>query len=93
MAITKKDITLKISQSLGFKQTDVKKIVQKFLDSIIDALAEGSTIELRNFGVFKVKTRRARVGRNPRTGDTVPVPPKKAAIFKSGRIMKKRLSS
>jgi nucleoid DNA-binding protein len=92
MTVTKKDIALKIAQNLGFKQSDVKKIVQKFLDCIVDALAEGSAIELRNFGVFKIKSRKARVGRNPRTGATVPVPPKKAAIFKAGRIMKKRLS-
>ncbi|HPM42974.1 MAG TPA: HU family DNA-binding protein, partial [Candidatus Omnitrophota bacterium] len=75
--MTKKDIVLKISEDTGLKQVDVKKIVQKTLDYIVDGLREGKTIELRNFGVFKVKSRRPRIGRNPKTGDTVPIPERK----------------
>ena len=89
MAVTKKDIVLKISNETGIKQIDVKRIVQAALDKITEYLAAGQTVELRNFGIFKVKSRRGRLGRNPRTGQEVPVPPKKVVVFKPGLIMKK----
>lgn len=89
MTITKKDIILKIANDTGIKQVDVKRVVQKMLDDITLALAKGETVELRNFGIFKVKARKARTGRNPRTGEEVAVPPKKVAIFKPGLIMKR----
>lgn len=89
--MTKKDIVLKISNETGIKQLDVKRIVQKTLDAIIESLVNGQTVELRNFGIFKVKSRRGRTGRNPRTGEIVPVPPKKVAVFKPGLEMKKQV--
>ena len=89
--MTKKDIVLKISDDTGIKQIEVKRIVQRTFDCIIDALVRGEKVELRNFGVFKIKQRRARTGRNPRTGQTVPVPPRKVAIFKPGLEMKKKI--
>jgi len=89
--MTKKDIVIKITDQTGIKQVDVKKVVQKTFDTIVDSLAKGEKVELRNFGVFKVKERRARTGRNPRTGQSVPVPPRKVAIFKPGLDMKKKI--
>lgn len=89
--MTKKDIAIKIADSTGIKQIVVKKIIQKTLDAIIDILAAGESIELRNFGVFKVKSRKGKTGRNPRTGETVPVPPKRVAVFKPGLIMKQKV--
>ncbi len=90
--MTKKDIVLKIAeQEKDLTQVEIKKIVQKTLDEIISSLEKGQTVELRNFGVFKVKSRRGRMGRNPRTGEEVPVPPKKVAVFKPGLIMKKKV--
>lgn len=89
MTITKKDIILKIANDTGIKQIDVKRVVQRMLDDITLSLAKGETVELRNFGIFKVKSRKARTGRNPRTGAEVAVPPRKVAIFKPGLIMKR----
>jgi len=89
--MTKKDIVLKIADDTGIKQIDVKKVVQKTFDFIVDALVRGEKVEFRNFGVFKVKQRRGRTGRNPRTGQTVPVPPRKVAIFKPGLEMKQKV--
>jgi len=91
MAVTKKDIVIQVSNATGIKQVDVKRVFQECLDSITRYLAQGETVELRNFGIFKVKSRKGRTGRNPRTGEPVPVPPKKAAIFKPGLIMKKEI--
>jgi len=87
--MTKKEMVLKIAEESKIKQVDVKKVVQKTLDEIVAALARGERVELRNFGIFKVKSRGGRTGRNPRTGESVPVPPKKVAVFKPGLIMKR----
>lgn len=89
--MTKKDLVLKISDETQLKQIDVKKVVQKTFDHIIEALERGEKIELRNFGIFKVKQRKSRTGRNPRTGQVVPVPPRKVVVFKPGLEMKKRI--
>lgn len=87
--MTKKDIILKVADETNLKQIEVKKVVQKTFDFIVEALVRGEKIELRNFGVFKIKQRKSRTGRNPRTGQTVPVPPRKVVIFKPGLEMKK----
>ena len=87
--MTKKDIVLKVAADTGLKQLDVKKIVQKSLETIVESLAKGETVELRNFGIFKVKSRKGRTGRNPRTGEKVPVPPKRVVTFKPGLLMKR----
>ena len=89
--MTKKDIVLKITDQTGIKQVDVKRIVQKTFDVIVESLMRNEKVELRNFGVFKIKERRARFGRNPRTGESVPVPPRKVVIFKPGLEMKQRI--
>ncbi|MFH1407095.1 MAG: HU family DNA-binding protein [Candidatus Omnitrophota bacterium] len=89
--MTKKEIVAKIAHETKIRQMEVKKVVQKTLDSILEGLMNGKTIELRNFGVFKVKQRRARRGRNPRTGVEVPVPPRKVVTFKPGLLMKKQV--
>lgn len=89
--MTKKDIVLKITDTTGIKQVDVKTIVQKTFDVIVESLARNEKVELRNFGVFKIKERKARFGRNPRTGESVPVPPRKVVVFKPGLEMKQRI--
>ena len=89
--MTKKDLVVRIAEDTELKQIDVKRIVQRTLDHIIEALAKAETVELRNFGIFKVKSRKSRVGRNPKTGVIVPIPEKRVVSFKSGMVMKKRV--
>ena len=89
--MTKKDIIIKVADDTGMKQIDAKKVVQKTLDYIIASLAKGERVELRNFGIFKVKSRKGRMGRNPRTGENVPIPEKKVVNFKPGLVMKKKV--
>lgn len=86
--MTKKDIIMKISDETGLKQVDVKEVVQRTFDLIIESLGSGDKVELRNFGIFKVKTRKGRIGRNPRTGESVTIPDKKVVAFKPGMKMK-----
>ena len=87
----KRDIVLKISQETGIKQVVVKEVVQRTFDAVLDALREGRRIELRNFGVFQVKVRKRRIGRNPKTGQVVPVPERRTVIFKPGLEMKQTI--
>ena len=89
--MTKKDIVIKIAEDANLKQSDVKIVVQQMLDIMIATLSKGETIELRNFGVFKVKERKSRIGRNPKTGTTVAIPERRVVTFKSGMVMKKKV--
>ncbi len=90
-ARTKKEIVKQIADGIGETQLKTKEIVQKTFDAIIDTLIEQRRIELRNFGVFEVKVRKARRARNPRTGEKVDVPPKCVVTFKPGKEMEERV--
>ncbi|HEU5071791.1 MAG TPA: HU family DNA-binding protein [Verrucomicrobiae bacterium] len=89
MALTKRDLVVRISNETGLVQQQVLDVVQKTLDYIADALAHGEKVELRNFGVFEVKIRKARVGRNPNAPETdVPIPQRAVVKFKAGKEMR-----
>lgn len=89
MALTKRDLVVRISEETDLIQQQVLEVVQKTLDYISEALAKGETVELRNFGVFEVKTRKARVGRNPNAPETdVPIPARSVVKFKAGKEMR-----
>jgi integration host factor subunit beta len=89
----KSELVLKISeQNPHLYQRDVENIVNAILNTIADALARGDRVELRGFGAFSVKRRDARTGRNPRTGETVPVSEKVIPVFKTGKEMRARLN-
>ena len=89
--MTKKEIVKQISERIGLTQLKTKEIVQQTFDAIVDTLLEVGRIELRNFGVFEVKQRKARKARNPRTGQRVDVPPKNVVTFKPGKEMEERV--
>lgn len=89
--MTKKEIVKQISEELGLTQLKTKEIVQKTFDAIVDTLLTEKRIELRNFGVFEVKRRKARKARNPRTGEGVEVDPKNVVVFKPGKEMEERV--
>ena len=91
--LTKRDLVLKISNETGQVQNQVFQVVQKTLDHIIDALAQGGTVELRNFGVLEVRLTKPRVGRNPNEpGSSYPIPARATVKFKSGKIMRQRVA-
>jgi integration host factor subunit beta len=73
-------------------QRDVERIVNTIFDEVTDAMARGDRVELRGFGAFSVKKRDARVGRNPRTGETVEVEEKHVPFFKTGKLLRDRLN-
>ncbi len=89
--MTKNDMVLQIAKEMDMRQTDIKRIVQMTLDGIIDVLAAEGRLELRNFGVFEVRSRKPRKARNPRTGQEVMVPERKVVTFKPGKLMEERI--
>lgn len=89
--MTKKEIVKTISDKTGLTQLQIKEIVQLTFDGIIETLLDEGRVELRNFGVFQVKSRKARKARNPRTGLQVDVPEKFVVTFKPGKEMEARV--
>lgn len=89
--MTKRDIVKTLADKFALSQVDARKIVQGTFDAIVTTLVEQGRIELRNFGVFEVKTRKPRRARNPRTGEPVEVPARRVVTFKPGRLMEGRI--
>ena len=90
--ITKKELIDRIADGTNYRRVQVKRIVQQFLDEIVNELGRGNRLEFRDFGVFETKLRKARKAQNPKTLEPVEVPEKRTVKFKVGRLMKQRLS-
>ncbi len=91
--ITKKELIDRIADITNTKRVLVKRVVQTFLDEIVDELGNGNRLEFRDFGVFESKLRAARKAQNPKTMEKVMVPSKRTVKFKIGRLMKERLTA
>ena len=90
--MTKKEIAAKIAAKLEITHQETLRIVKETFDAIIETLVEEGRIELRNFGVFEVKRRAARLARNPKTGEKVKVPKKCVVVFKPGKEMEEKVA-
>ena len=86
--MTKADLVDRVTATTGLTKRDVAVVIDRFIAAVGNALSEGNHIEIRGFGSFKVKSRRARVARNPRTGETVQVPEKVVPYFKVSKELK-----
>lgn len=86
--MTKADLVEKVAEKTGLTRTDVAVVVDGFLDAIKSSMEQGNNIEIRGFGTFKIKQRKARKARNPRTGQEVPVPDRKVPVFKPSNEFK-----
>ncbi len=89
--VTKKELIDQIAEKEGCKRVLTKRIIQAFLDLIVEELANGNRLEFRDFGVFESSIRAARRAQNPKTMDKVFVPSRRTVKFKVGRVMKMRL--
>src|SRR6202050_4749425 len=90
--ITKKELIDRIADSADERRVQVKRVVQQFLDKIVNELGKGNRLEFRDFGVFESKLRKARRAQNPKTLQPVAVPEKRTVKFKVGRLMKQKLA-
>lgn len=87
--MTKAELVDKIAEKKpGLTRKQVEVVVNTVLDGIKDALSREDKVEIRGFGSFRIRHRRAKEGRNPKTGETVSVPPKKVPFFKAGKEMR-----
>jgi integration host factor subunit beta len=91
--ITKKELIDRIADHTGNKRVQVKRVVQQFLDEIVNELGRANRLEFRDFGVFETKIRKARKAQNPKTLEPVEVPEKRTVKFKVGRLMKQKLAA
>jgi len=89
--VTKKDIVRTIAEEIDLPQFRTRLLVQRTFEALIEALVRDGRVELRNFGVFQIKQREARLARNPRTGEPVPVEAKNVVTFKPGKEMEARV--
>lgn len=89
--VNKRLISTQLAKKYNIPQTTVHKVIQGTLEAIIDILAKEGRLELRNFGVFLVKTRKPRPARNPKTGEPVMIPKRKVVVFKAGAVMHKKV--
>ena len=90
--VTKKELVARIAAQTRQTKVVTKDILQRFLDEIINELAQGNRLEFREFGVFEIKERPPRRAQNPRTLEKVEVPAKRVVKFKVGRMMRKRVT-
>ncbi len=91
--MTRKDIIRLISQKFGLTQVQASQIVHDLFNAIVNTLTKNGRVELRNFGVFEVRWRKARKARNPRTGEKIMVPKRCTVTFKPGRALEERVES
>jgi integration host factor beta subunit len=90
--MTKADLVDEIADRTGLTKKDVAETVDEFLNAVARALEHGKHIEIRGFGTFKVKDRKARIARNPRTGDAVEVPARRVPVFKVSKELKDKVA-
>jgi nucleoid DNA-binding protein len=90
--MTKADIVDEIAERTGLTKKDVADTVDEFLAAVSRSLAQGQHIEIRGFGTFKVKDRKPRLARNPRTGESVPVPARRVPLFQVSKELKEIVS-
>ena len=91
--MTKRDLVVKIAADTNLIQSDVANVVQKTLDYIAEELVSGRNIELRNFGVFEIKVRKSRKGRNPNKPEvTVAIPERVVVKFRAGKDLRERIA-
>lgn len=91
--MTRADLAEAVFQKVGLPRNESAELVESVLKEIISCLEKGENVKLSSFGSFGVRDKRERVGRNPKTGDVVPITPRRVLIFRASNIMKERVNS
>tara|TARA_R100000541_G_scaffold49190_1_gene56308 strand:- start:139 stop:417 length:279 start_codon:yes stop_codon:yes gene_type:complete len=87
------DLGEAVFREVGLSRNDSASLVESVLDHMSDALASGETVKISSFGTFSVRSKNARVGRNPKTGEEVPIAPRRVLTFRPSHLMKERVDS
>lgn len=86
--LTRADLSETLHRNIGLSRTESAEMVNNVLDLVADALVEGQSVKLSSFGTFMVRAKRARMGRNPKTGEEVPITPRRVLVFRPSQVMK-----
>jgi len=89
--VTRADLAEAVHQEVGLTRQDCAELVERTLDLVAEALERGDVVKLSGFGVFQVRAKRARVGRNPKTGEPAPIDPRRVISFRASQVMKARV--
>ena len=89
--LTRADLCEAVHEEVGLTRQDCAALVERTLDLVVEALERGHTVKLSGFGVFQVRAKRARVGRNPKTGEPAPIDPRRVISFRASQVMKARV--
>jgi len=90
--VTRADLCEAVYQKVGLSRTESAQLVERVLQEITDCLEKGETVKLSSFGSFIVRSKGERVGRNPKTGEEVPISPRRVMVFKPSNILKARIN-
>jgi integration host factor subunit alpha len=90
--ITRADLSEVVYQKVGLSRTESAALVELILSELADSLARGENVKLSSFGSFIVRQKGERVGRNPKTGEEVPIEPRRVMVFKPSNILKQRIN-
>ena len=91
--LTRMDLSEAVFREVGLSRNDSADLVEAVLQHVSDALAAGDTVKISSFGTFSVRDKSARVGRNPKTGDEVPISPRRVLTFRPSHLMKERVAN
>ncbi len=90
--ITRADLSEAVYQEVGLSRNESAELVEAVLDEIADALVGGDTVKISSFGSFSVRQKGERVGRNPKTGEEVPILPRRVLVFRASHVLKNRIN-
>ncbi|MBD3678139.1 MAG: integration host factor subunit alpha [Rhodobacteraceae bacterium] len=91
--LTRMDLSEAVFREVGLSRNESAQLVESVLDSISEALVRGETVKISSFGTFSVRDKAARVGRNPKTGEEVPISPRRVLSFRPSHLMKDRVAA
>jgi integration host factor subunit alpha len=91
--VTRADLCEAVYQKVGLSRTESAQLVELVLKEITDCLADGETVKLSSFGSFIVRAKGERVGRNPKTGQEVPIDPRKVLVFRASHVLKEKINA
>ena len=91
--LTRMDLSEAVFREVGLSRNESSELVESVLGSISDALVRGETVKISSFGTFSVRQKAARVGRNPKTGEEVPITPRRVMSFRPSHLMKERVDA
>lgn len=90
--MTKAELVREVAEKTGMTKKDTALVVNAVFETVMDALSKGEKVQIAGFGIFEVKERAERVGRNPRTGEEIKIPPRKVPVFRVGKELKTKVT-